>query len=195
MDIVERARSIILNPGPTWQVIEQEPVASPQSLYVPYMVILAAIPAVASFVGLCLVGVGFGFRIPIVTGLSIMVTQYVLALVATFVWGWLVNALAGNFGGQSNMMNALKLTVYGSTPGMVAGVLHVIPSLGLLAVLGSLYGLYVIYLGLPVLMKNPPDKTVPYMAVVVVVGIVCMFVVATVSSVLMPSPLGRMGHL
>lgn len=199
MDIVERARSIIINPGPTWQVIEQEPVANPQALYVPYMVILAAIPAVATFIGMSLVGMGgFGFsiRLPIISGLGMMITQYVLTLVMVFVWAWLVNALAGTFGGQANLLNALKLTIYGSTPGMVAGVFHVLPgTLSILALVGSLYGLYVIYLGLPVLMKNPPEKSVPYMAVVVVVGIVCMVVISAIGAIFTPSPVGRMGSM
>ena len=195
MDMVERARSIIVNPGPTWSVIEQEATPDFKALYVPYMLILAAIPAVASFIGMSIFGIGgfgFSFRIPLLTGLGMMVSQYVLTLVMTFVWGWLINALAGTFGGQANLMNAVKLSVFGSTPAMLAGVFGIIPSLGILALIGSLYTLYVVYLGLPVMMKNPQEKSVPYMAVVVVVGIVCMVAIGIINTVFMPSPMGRM---
>jgi hypothetical protein len=196
MDIVERVRSIIVNPGPTWNVIEQEATPNIQALFVPYMLILAAIPAVATFIGLSLIGAGgFGFsvRVPIIWGLSWMVAHYVLQLVMVFVWGWVVNALAGTFGGQANLMNAVKLAVYGSTPGLVAGVFHILPALGaILAFLGALYGLYVIYLGLPVMMKNPPDKTIPYLVVSVVVLIVCYVVVGMLSGLFMPGMGPRM---
>jgi hypothetical protein len=46
MDIVERARAMIVNPGPTWVTIEQE-ATDWQKLYVPYMVTLTLIPAIA----------------------------------------------------------------------------------------------------------------------------------------------------
>ena len=39
------------------------------------------------------------------------------------------------------------------------------------AIIGALYGLYLLYLGLPRLMKNPADKSVPYTVVVVVCAV------------------------
>ena len=189
MDIVNRARSIIVNPKPTWAIIEQES-TDWQKLYVPYMVVLAAIPAVAGFIGWSIFGVGgFGrsMRIPVITGLGMMVSQYIMTLVMVFVWGWLISMLAGTFGGQANLMNAVKLTVYASTPAMVAGVLSAIPGLAILAMLGGLYSLYLIYLGLPILMKNPQEKSLPYLAVAAVVGIVFSVLISLFSSVLMPS--------
>ena len=52
MDIVERARSMILSPAATWPVVEQESTDF-QKLYVPYLVVLATIPAVAGFIASC----------------------------------------------------------------------------------------------------------------------------------------------
>jgi hypothetical protein len=86
MDIVARAKAITLNPAATWPVIEAE-THDAKSLFVPYMLILAAIPAIASFIGLSLVGVGgfgFSFRIPIGSGIAMMLTTYVLSLVMTY---------------------------------------------------------------------------------------------------------------
>jgi hypothetical protein len=40
----------------------------------------------------------------------------------------------------------------------VAGVLQILPALGILVVLASLYSLYLLYLGLPQLMRCPADK-------------------------------------
>ena len=190
MNIVERVKAILLSPGPTWQTIESEPVSSAQQLYVPYLVILAAIPAVATFIGWSVFGIsGFGvsFRVPVMSGLAHMVTQYVLTLVMVGVWAWLLAQLAPTFGGQNNLMNALKLTVYASTPSMVAGVFSAIPGLSFLALLGSFYGLYVMYLGLPVLMKNPVDKTIPYMVVAAIAGVVCAIIISVIGNLFMPS--------
>ena len=194
MDIVERARAIIVSPGPTWVTIEQE-ATDWQKLYVPYMVLLALIPAVASFVGWSVLGVGgFGFsmRLPVFTGLGLMVSHYVMTLVMVFVWGWIISQLATSFGGQANVMSGVKLTVYASTPAMLAGVFTAMPGLSILALLGSLYSLYLVYLGLPVLMKNPPEKSIGYMVVAAIVGIVCSVLISFANSMFMPSPLSRM---
>jgi hypothetical protein len=194
MNIIDRARSIMVNPKPTWAIVEQES-TDWQKLYVPYMVVLAAIPAVAGFIGWSIFGMGgFGMsvRIPVLTGLGMMVSQYIMTLVMVFVWGWLISLLAGTFGGQANLMNAVKLTVYASTPAMVAGIFGAIPGLSMLAMVGGLYSLYLIYLGLPILMKNPQEKSLPYLAVAAIVGIVGSVLISLFSSALMPSPMSRL---
>ena len=131
MDIVERARAITLNPAATWPVIEAEK-HDAKSLFVPYLLILAAIPAIGSFIGLSLVGMGgfgFNFRIPVASGLAMMITTYVLSLVMTFGMGWLASALAPTFGGKSDLVQGLKLAVFGGTPMMLAGVFNILPAL------------------------------------------------------------------
>ena len=70
MALIERVQSILLRPKQTWPVIAAEP-ADVASIYTGYVVILAAIPAIAGFIGLTLVGVGaFGvsYHMPIVAG-------------------------------------------------------------------------------------------------------------------------------
>jgi hypothetical protein len=189
MDIVARAKAITLNPADTWPVIEAEK-HDAKSLFVPYMLILAAIPAVASFIGLSLIGIGgfgFSFRVPIVSGLAMMVTTYILSLVMTFGMGWLASALAPTFGGQSNLVQGLKLAVFGATPMMLAGVLNILPALSIIGLLVALYSLYVMYLGLPVLMKNPKEKTIVYMVVLIIASIIAGVVLGMVSRAFTPS--------
>ena len=188
MNIVERAKAITLNPVATWPVIDAE-THTPQSLFVPYMLILAAIPAVAMFIGMSIIGMGgFGFsmRLPVATGLAMMVTNYVLTLVMTFAMGWLVSALAPTFGGQSSSIQGLKLVVFGGTPMLLAGIFHLLPALGIISLLVAFYALYVMYIGMPVLMKNPKEKTIPYMLVVAVCGILAAMVLGAVSSAFRP---------
>jgi hypothetical protein len=59
--------------------------------------------------------------------------------------------------------------------------------LGILGILG-LYSIYLLFLGLPVLMKVSQDKAVIYTVVVVVAGIIIWGVIATVSSLFIPTP-------
>ena len=98
MNLVQRVQDILLKPKETWPTIEAES-ATPSSIYSEYLIFLAAIPALAGFVGLSLIGVGgmgFGFRIPILTGLVHMVVSFVLALVMVYVLSLIVDALAAH---------------------------------------------------------------------------------------------------
>jgi len=50
-----------------------------------------------------------------------------------------------------------------------------------------LYGIYLLYLGLPVLMHCPPGKAVGYTTVVTIGGIAAGMVVGTVMAMLTPT--------
>ena len=193
MSIVERAKGILLNPKGTWPAIDAEP-ATVQSIYVPYVLALAAIPAIATFIGFSLVGMGamgMSVRIPFGAGLVQMVVGYALSLVMIYVLALIVNALAPTFGGQKNSIAALKVVAYGATAGFLGGIFSLMPSLAILGMVAALYSIYLIYTGLPVLMKCPPGKAVAYTAVVIVCGIVAGVLIGMLTSLV--SPAHRMG--
>ena len=181
MNVVERAKAILLQPTATWPVIDAEP-ATVQSIYKDWLILMAAIPAVCGFIGISLVGVGFGFRLPIVAGLVTAILGYVLSLVGAYVMALIVDALAPSFGGTKNLVGALKVVAYGATAVYVAGVLKLIPMLGVLGIIAACYSIYLMYLGLPVVMKCPQDKAPGYTAVVVILYIVVAMVVGTIST-------------
>src|SRR5579862_825505 len=188
MNLIERAKSILLKPTQTWPLIDAE-AATEGSIYKDWLVIMAAIPAVCGFIGLSVIGAGifgYGFRVPVVYGLETLVLRYVLSLVVAFVLALVVDALAPSFGGTRNQVSALKVVAYGGTASYVAGVFSLLPSLAILGLVAALYSIYLIYLGLPVLMKCPQDKAVGYTAVVIVVGVVAAILVGTLSAVFMP---------
>jgi hypothetical protein len=183
MNLVQRAMDISLRPKDTWQVIKSEP-ATIKDLYTSYAVPLAAITPLASFIGFSLIGFSMltmRYRIPFVTGLSHAIVSYVLSLVGIYVVAQIIDALAPSFGSQKNLINAMKVTVYSYTPAWVAGILLIIPGLSPITGLVSLYSLYILYLGLPVLMETPQDKAMGYFVVSIVVSILVFIVVGVVS--------------
>ncbi|MFN0305231.1 MAG: Yip1 family protein [Burkholderiales bacterium] len=191
MNIVERVKGILLSPKTEWIKIEAEQ-STAADIYRGYLVYLAAIPAIAGFIGLSLVGMsgmGFSYKVPIGTGLVNMIVGFILMLAMIYVIALIVDALAPTFKGQKNMLSALKLVAYGSTAGMVVGIFQLLPALSILALLGALYSLYLIYIGLPVLMKCPQEKALPYTAVIVVAGIIVGVVVAAVTAIITPNPM------
>jgi hypothetical protein len=167
MELVDRVKGILLAPRTEWGVIETES-GDPAFLFKNYVAILAAIPAVCGFIGRLAY---FGFA----RSLSFAIISYILAFVVVYVVALIIDALAPTFNGEKNPANALKLAVYSSTPGWVVGVFSLLHGFGVLRLLG-LYGLYLLWLGLPRLMKSPPEKAVGYTVSVVVCAVVASIV-------------------
>jgi hypothetical protein len=185
MNITERIKGIVLRPKEEWQTIagETTPIAE---LYKNYIILLAAIGPVASFIGMSLVGVslpvGGAHRVSITTGMLHAVVQYGLSLVSVYALAFIIDALAPTFSGEKNIDQAFKLATYSYTPGWLVGIFALIPSLGIFGILG-LYGLYLLYLGLPVLMKSPNEKSTGYTVAVIIAAIVIFVVIGTISRV------------
>ena len=143
-----------------------------------------------SLFGLRVPLVGATFRVPLTTAVTQAVVGYVLALVSVFVIAQVINALAPTFGGQKNDVQALKAAAYSSTAAWVAGVFNLIPALALVGVLVSLYSLYLLYAGLPVVMKAPRDKALGYTIVVIIAAIVVALIIGAVSAAFLPGYAG-----
>lgn len=176
--LLQRVKAILLTPQTEWPVIAREP-GETSLLFTRYVAILALIPAVAGFIGTSLIG----RYTPVFSGLISAIVGYVMTFVVVFVVALIVDALAPTFGAQKNFPNALKLTVYSYTPGWLAGVFLLIPGLSFLSILG-LYGLYLMWLGLPPLMQAPREKALPYAAAVVVCAIIIAIVIGAIQAAL-----------
>jgi dipeptide/tripeptide permease len=164
--LVERVKAILLTPDTEWPVIAREP-DDAGALFTRYLAMLALIPALAGFIGGSLIG---GYR-GIVPGIISAVIGYVLTFVTVFVVALIIDALAPTFGAQKSFASAIKLAVYSYTPAWLAGIFLLIPGLSFLTIIG-LYGLYLLWLGLPPLMGAPRDKALPYAGAVVVCAVV-----------------------
>ena len=194
-DLLERVQAILLRPGSAWTDIAAEN-HSIAHIYKSYLIFLAAIPAIAGFIGFSLVGVGaFGIsvRVPLVQGLVSAVVSYVLSLVMAMVVAWVASWLAPRFGGQAQLPRAFQLIAYGATAGWLGGIFSAIPSLAMLGALAGLYSIYLIYRGVPVLMQVPQAKSVGYTAALIVCAAAAALVVGLVSSLVVPRPSGLGG--
>lgn len=172
MDLKTRATNILTKPAQEWPVIATETTA-PTDLITSYAVPLSAIPAICGFIGLSIVGVSIPLmgtiRTPILSGLASAVVRFVLGIVGIYVSAIIIEKLAPTFQSKGDTTQAMKLVVFASTPIWIAGVLQIIPALGLLVILAALYAIYLFYLGLPPVMHTPADKVIPYMVVAAIV--------------------------
>jgi len=156
MELIPRAKAIILTPDTEWRVIAAEP-NDAQALYLRYAVPLAAASALAGFIGLAMIGALFGVRAPIGAALTSAIVGFFFSLVSIFIVAKLAAFLAPKFGGVGDDGAALKLVVYANTAGWLASLFLIIPPLGFLALLG-LYGLYLFWTGVGPMLRVPDSQ-------------------------------------
>jgi len=183
MDLVGRAKSIILKPSETWIEIKEEKTTISE-LYTSYVMILAAIPAIAQLIGYGLIGhsaFGVNFKWGFGRALGYAILDYILSLVGVYIVALIADRLAPSFASKKNMLNAFKTVIYSMTPGWVGGIFHIIPHLSVLAFLAALYGIYLLYLGFPILMETPKGKALGYAVVVIVIAIVINIIIGAIA--------------
>ncbi len=184
--IIARVKAILLTPKTEWPVIATEP-ATVADLYKNYILILAALGPVAMFIGT----MAFGIKIPLLGtfrpsmggALTDMLLGYAIALGVVFIVALITDALAPTFGGEKNQVQALKAAAYSATPGWIVGILWILPSMGalvtLLALVAAGYGVYLLYLGLPHVMKSPQERSIGYAVAIIVIGFILQLVIAS----------------
>jgi len=197
MDLIPRIQGLIVKPKDEWTKIKSETISIAQ-LFTSYAAILAAIPAVCQFIGMALIGrripfIGW-YRYDIGTAILYAILTYIFSLVTVYVFGIIINALAPTFSSKSDATNAMKIAVFSMTPYWIAGVLYLIPYLGVLVFVAGLYSLYVLYLGFAApMMDTPKEKVVGYLIVSTVVVIVVTAIVAVVLGAIFA--VGNVGRL
>ncbi|HET7369544.1 MAG TPA: Yip1 family protein [Gammaproteobacteria bacterium] len=189
--LVDRVRNIIVQPRSEWEVIAAEP-ATVQSLYRNYIMLLAAIGPVCSIVGNTLVGqtvpiFNIHYRVPLGSSIAYAVVAYALTLAGVYVVALIIDWLAPTFGGVRNRTQALKVSAYSMTPGWIIAAVALYPPLGILRLLG-VYGLFLLYLGLPPLMQAPRERSVGYAVATIVAAIVVYLIIGAVAGMTISGP-------
>jgi hypothetical protein len=179
-------KNILLSPSTQWEVIASEP-SSSWGIYVGYVAPLAAVGAIATFINDSVVGVGAGFlgtyRAPIGIGLIHALLSCLFSFLGVYLIALIVNALAPIFGGQRDALRALKVVAFSCTPAWIGSALYLVPAVGAITgILAGLYGAYLLYVGLPVLMRCPRGKAIGYALALTLGAFVLWLVLAGAST-------------
>ncbi len=181
--MVGRIKRILVEPKAEWPRIDAEPMTA-QGVFMSWAMPLAAIGPVCGLIGRQVFGYGaFGvsFRPSLSFSITTAVLGYVLALIGVWVLALVIDWLAPNFGGTKNRDQAMKVAAFSYTAAWVAGIFQIIPMLAILAIVG-LYSFYLLWLGLPLLMKAPAEKATAYTITTVVIAIVVSIVVGALTT-------------
>ncbi|KAF0134735.1 MAG: hypothetical protein FD145_452 [Candidatus Saganbacteria bacterium] len=172
-----KARDIILYPVQTWEKIISEHDFKFLALY---PVMLSIVQAVSIFIGYWLVGLRIGtvgyFRMSFINAFYSAVAAYILGLIGIIAGGFLILVIANYFSAECDIYNAMKLAVYSSSAPLLSGIFHIIPGVRILMILG-LYGIYVLYIGLPKIIKTTHEKEQPLLFSSVISSVILMIIV------------------
>jgi hypothetical protein len=184
--MISRVLNLLLHPHEAWDAIDVEP-STIEGLYRGWVLPLAAIPAVCRVVGL----LSFrGFEIfgvryqPSFIGIiGDGVASYALTLISVYLLALVIDQFAPQFGGERSRTQAFKVAAYSGTAFWVSGIFGLLPTVGgLFTLLGMIYSLYLLYLGLPKLMRSAPAFQLNYFALTLVASILMAIVIGVVTS-------------
>lgn len=185
MNPISRAIAVLTAPGPTANKAAGEP-ATTQGLIVGYGAPLSALPALAMLIITLISAGGYLGSIIVNLILTFIATWLIRDLGVAVVIGLALSALAPNFGGRKDNVNAMKLVLLAATPIWIAALLMVllvwlVPTLGglayLILLLGFGYAGYILYLGVGP-MLGVPQAQAPVVAGIATVAWLVLYFVA-----------------
>jgi uncharacterized membrane protein len=178
--ILSRAYGLLRDPNKEWEQIRAEETTVPNIL-IGYVTPLAAIIPVCSLIGSFVFEPQFAgdFGVALIRA----IVTWIMSVALVFFLGILTNAVAENFDGDKNDLNAQKLAAYSLTPAFLSGVFGLWPPLWWLSLFFLLAAtVFLMYRGLPILMKAPPEQALPYAGTVTVATAVAYIVLFSIAA-------------
>lgn len=182
--ILSRAYGLLREPKKEWAQIRGEETNIP-SIMLGYVAPLAAIPPICGLIGAYAFGftyAGVDIRPPLDQALVGALVSFVASVAMVFFLGLLINATAEQFDGDRNDLGAQKVAAYSMTPAFLSGVFSLWPQAWWLSLFAIAASVFLIYRGLPILMKAPEDRALGYTATVSIAGLVAFIVLFSLSN-------------
>jgi hypothetical protein len=177
--IFTRAYGLLREPKKEWEQIKAEETTVP-SLLIGYVAPLAALPPVCGLIGSLIfepIRVG-----PLSEAIVSVFVTWIVTVALVFLLGVLINALADQFDADRNDIGAQKIAAYSITPAFLSGLFSLWPPLWWISLFALAAMVYIMYRGLPVLMKAPDDRALSYAATVTIAAAVAFIVMFALAS-------------
>ena len=182
--ILSRAYGLFKNPKSEWEQIRAEKTTIP-AILIGYVAPLAAIPPICDILGRYVFGQRVGevmVRPGFVDAISNAVVFWLVSIALVGLLGLLINAVAQHFDAEPDELAAQKVAAYSLTPTFLSGVFSLWPPLWWLSLFALAAMVFLMYRGLPILMKAPDDRALAYAATVTIAAMVCGVVLMSLAS-------------
>lgn len=183
--VIDRAKNILITPKNEWPLVDKEQ-TKPSVILTSYILPMLSIGAIATFIGQGLIGRSTGYyggnTASVKAGLIGALLFVILTVVTVYIVAAAIDALAQSFSSEKNWNKSFQLAAYSLTAAYVGAIFLLFPALNIIVILCTLYSIYPLYTGIPVLKKTPVDKHVAYLAVVILITVVAVILVGLVQA-------------
>jgi hypothetical protein len=171
---------LFFSPKETWKDIRDQQ-CNIFGCFAGHIMWLAAIPAIAGYIGTTQIGWQIGTReVHFLTAQSagvIAVLSYFAMLVGVYGMGWMVHWMSRTYGAEPALAQCITFAAYTATPLFLIGLALLFPILWLDMLLGLPavgYTVYLLYTGAPVMLGIPEERAFLLSSAVLGLGLVAL---------------------
>ncbi len=190
INVIERAKNILVTPKQEWTAVEKEE-TSVSTILTTYVLPLLGIGALAVFIGQGLIGKSMGpfggSTASVKAGLIGALLYVVFSVLTVFIVAAAIDALAPTFQSEKHWRKSFQMAAYSLTAAYIGAVFYILPALNILVILCTLYAIYPLYTGIPIMKKTTVDKQVAYLAVVILITVVAIILVSIIQAEIIKS--------
>lgn len=186
--MIQHTIGLLVRPRAQWNTIAELPKNS-LNILVLYPFIFALLPAVAWYYGTSHVGwtVGGGNAIRLTTSsaLQLCILFYFAMVSCIVAIGFFIHWMAGTYGAETTLAKGIVIAGVSVTPLFIFGLVGFHPLLWvdlLVGVAAASWSVYLLYLGIPIMMRIPEERGFLFSTAVMAVSLVILvsLLVATV---------------
>jgi hypothetical protein len=188
--MITHAIGLLVSPRKNWQALGDVQDGK-LSRSIVYILVMALIPAIAWYYGTTQVGWEFSggdiTRLTEESALPMIILFYVAMVSTVLVIGGFIHWMSSTYGADSNLTKATMISGASATPMFVIGAVGFYPLfwLDLLAGMFSVgWAVYLLYIGIPVVMKIPEERGFLFASAVLAVAMVMLIIIMGSSVIL-----------
>ena len=186
--MISKVWGIMFRPAATWRAIGEMSEAQLRP-YLLYPAVLGIIPAVAWYFGTTEIGWTVSgnslTRLTSESAAQIALAFYFAQLVSIWIIGYFIHWMSQTYAADTSTVKGVALAGFTATPLLLAGAVGFYPILSLdllVAILAASYSVYLLYKGIPIAMKMPPERGFLYASAMV--GVTLVIVISLMGATL-----------
>lgn len=187
-NMIQHTIGLLVRPRTQWSRIAELPRGS-LNILVLYPFILALLPAVAWYYGTSHIGWTINgdnaIRLTTNSALQLCILFYFAMVSCIVAIGFFIHWMAGTYGAETTLAKGIVIAGLSATPMFILGLVGFYPLLWvdlLVAVTAASWSVYLLYLGIPIMMRIPEERGFLFSSAVMAVSLVILvsLLVATV---------------
>lgn len=186
--MIQHTIGLLLRPSEQWRIVAQLPERS-RNVLVLYPCIFALLPAIAWYYGTSQVGWTTGLQGNVVrltadSAFQISVLFYLVMVGSVAIIGFFIHWMSQTYGAESTVSKGIVIAGLTATPLFITGLVGFYPTLWLDLLIGVVaisWAVYLMYLGIPIMMKIPEERGFLFSSAVLAIAMVVLVSIMVIS--------------